>query len=89
MAVPDNLEVRIHVLDFLDGRGVLFLAGAEHVEGAACRFRLARDDMEQVRGRDPLRQWKPGLQLRGGHQRLAIGIDQIGGAEQALGLRFG
>ena len=89
MAVPDDLELRIQVLDPSDRRVVLFLAGAEHVEGAAGHFRLARDDMEQVGGGNALRQRKPGLQLRGRHQRLAVGIDQIGGAEQAFGLRLG
>ncbi|MGY4284611.1 hypothetical protein ACVWXO_003831 [Bradyrhizobium sp. LM2.7] len=29
------------------------------------------------------------MQLGGRHQRLAVGIDQVGSAEQALGLRLG
>ena len=89
MAAADDAQAGIHLLDVGDGGGIFRLVGAEHIERQLRRQRFSGDDVKQIGGGDAFRQWRLRLQPRHGDQRLPVGIDEIGGAEQPSGHRLG
>ena len=89
VAASDDPQVGTCFPDIGDGGCVFCLIRAEHIERQPRGCGLAGDDIEQVGGGDALRQRCRRVQPRGGNERLSVGIDEIGRAEQPAGHRFG